>query len=378
MHLLAYFFPQDEKDHHRRGRALLHGRTIISDLELAREKGSILGEKTTYCLGDPTEIQWLDSDQRTIARQLELARSYGLYGFIVDTFIGCQNSQPVEELGATLDCISKLAFIEGVHFCLMSCLKLPRAILPVSKTIEETGRQLDLSFNTAKLIVDRVAQVWSNQNYIHIGGKPYLSLYGLLKGQDCHLMHQFINSLRDYAYVTYRTELFLVGVGQIREDFEKLADAGFDELTQYAGLPNFNSAKTKPIQDYRSQLELQIEMWTTLSSLGLTNFVPSVAVGWDASIRGETVDSLSEVIGMYPYTPIVVNKSLKLFSVYLNQVYAYLTHQDGQDSKYLPIFAWNETGEGAALLPEVKDGVVDFSYLDVVLSFSKFLSNQGD
>lgn len=381
--IFAYFFPQDVEDSHRIERTRDLKGNLISDLELARNTGSLLGKKTTYCLGDSI-VDWCDSDPKVIGKQIELAKNFGINGFIVDTYVGSQHGVSVEEFTASLDNIAKLS-AQGMNFASMFSLRLPRAISPVKKGYREPGRDFDLSFHTARLIVERAARLWDKPTYLHFEGNPYLALYGLLKHPDAYLT-RFLAYMRDYAHKCYQKDLYLVGVGQTPQDFMRLARLDFEGITQYAGLPDFAEVKqlpefdgfavasqAEPIQDYTTQVDLQLQRCLALAQLGINNLIPSASVGWNASVRTEPVESIKEVEKVYPYTPIVMNSSPEALYTYLNKIKDFLDSTEIKNTYFL-ICAWNEIGESSALLPKLDDdNQIDFSYLEAVLNFARLL-----
>lgn len=379
--IFAYFYPNDLQDFSRRSRSEKLGGRLVGDHQLAKRR---------YCLGDPKLVSWSDTDQNSVRLQLALAAQYGLSGFIVDTYVGAQEDVVVKEMGAVLDHLNESAHEEGQLFASMFCLKLARAVVPIEAGYDEQFRWLDLSLLTAETIIDRLMELIPSGQYYSIDNKPYLSLYGLTRhpqGTD-QKIQDFVSMLREYSLRKYKVDLFIVGVIQTPKDILRLSKMQlFDSFTQYAGLPDFEpiesfenmpdfrvASKAPDIQHYISQINVEVERWLALDKLQVQGFIPSVSVGWDASVRGVHTQG-ADTSGVYPLHPKIVDSTPDHFETALKKIYAYSLYMTGDlPAAYVPIFAWNEIGEDAALLPYLKEnGSIDFSYLEKVKEFSQLL-----
>jgi len=95
--------------------------------------------------------------------------------------------------------------------------------------------------------------------------------------------------------------------------------------------------------------------------------MPSPAVGWDASPRGERGVRWADVTGVHPYTPVTVGVTPELLQWLVEEALTYADEALPVGKKLINIFAWNETTEGAVLVPRLRpDGTVDDSLLRAV------------
>lgn len=387
--IYAYYFPQDETD---QGRLIRNKKYQLPPLEneysIVQNMKPLYAESVTYCLGDKNTTVWRDSDPTAVRQQVELANSYGITGFIVCSYAGRQNGKTVSELWNVVDLLTNRDNYKVSVGC-MFCLKLSRNRVPVppDKLYIEPGRLLDVSSGTAQAIIDRTAGVWNSPNYIHIDGKPYISLYGLLSypGLSVSKKQFFIENIRSYAKKKYHTDIFLVGVATCTNDMLILADGyDFDQTTTYQGLADLNPLSIFPglekdthspapqIQSHEDQLSLQVKRWSVMKKLGVNNFIPGAVVGLNASYRGVSNVDLETVQDLYPYTPIIIGSTPDLFLQYLKKIHEYLLSTNIQNShRMINFLSWNEIGESGSVIPRVnKDGSIDYSWLEAIKSFS--------
>jgi hypothetical protein len=389
--IYAYFFPQDETDPGRIVRSQKYNFPLHNEYKIVQQVTPLIAEPVTYCLGDSRMTVWRDSDPMAVRRQVELAQSHGIDGFIVDSYEGAIQEKPVTELGRILDLLARPEN-RIFSFGSMYCLKLSRNHLPVpaDKRYSEPGRWLDCSPHTAQLIIDKAATLWNAPNYLHVDAKPYLSVYGLLgyPGKTISQRNNFVHFLREYAKKKYQTDLFLVGVACSPADFYELA-AGydFDQTTNYAGLVDFNPVvvfpgeevdpqqSAPPLQSHEEQINRQFNRCSIMEQLGLRNFIPAAVVGYNGSYRGLSNVTLETVIDLFPYTPILTGSTPKLLSSYLQRINDYLVEKNVPTSqRMISFFSWNEVGEGGAVLPRLgSDGTVDYSWLNAIKDFSQIL-----
>ncbi|WP_390891175.1 glycoside hydrolase family 99-like domain-containing protein [Rhodococcus rhodochrous] len=139
---------------------------------------------------------------------------------------------------------------------------------------------------------------------------------------------------------------FLLGLlGQV--DVRNLALANalpIDGVTGYGLLPTWLGA---PIQDYAELVQRRIIEWHWLQERLDCPFFPVVCAGWDASVRGEFLGSLSAG-DRYPHAPIVVGANPELFGHFLDEALSFneVWHPD-QNVVFL--HAWNEWSECSVL-----------------------------
>jgi hypothetical protein len=176
----------------------------------------------------------------------------------------------------------------------------------------------------------------------------------------------FVHTLKDHAMRRYRVDPYVIAVAIPSMDTPYIKNIGMDAVSSYAYLPDV-SESAPPVQSYTQRAKVVMAEWDTIPH----TFVPSAVVGWDSSPRGENGYSLEDVAGIYPYTPIIVNDSTNTFSDMLRKSMQWTLKNVPLEEQYGIICAWNEIAQANALLPEIRNGKVDLSYINAV---SKILS----
>lgn len=401
--VVAYFYPHDPNDANVLRHARAHGKIALTDetqlVQTAKplfKNHPIYGshkQPNTYCLDPEGKItSWSDADPSAIARQIELAKEYGINAFMVDAYSGIVKYEQITELEEPLIQISKQAKSSNFSFCLMSSYHRPRSVIPIPRNFEEKDHEYDLTIDSFYAMIDQAAKYWNNPNYLEINGRPALGIYGLTPWNLARFNYSFMSSyseqiglkLDQYSQKKYRTSPFLIAVADSPDMAIDLKNRGFDMITTYAGLADFYPSvyfrgqkkvigpeHIEPIEKYEAQLAKAVYFWQRISDLMIHNFAPSAVVGWDASPRGERGLSIEEVRGMYPYTPLIVDSSPENFTKMLKAVFSYFSNNILIRHRLLTICAWNEITEGAALLPLLKDGKVDYGFLKALKDFKE-------
>lgn len=179
-----------------------------------------------------------------------------------------------------------------------------------------------------------------------------------------------IQEILTYSYRHYGINPYLVGVVRKIYAAKDLVSAGVHALTGYAYLPDFGP-EFLPLQDYQKLVLKRKQEWNQIKNATRVPFVPPAVVGWDASPRGETGFSLKEIAGYYPFTPIVVNGSPEKFEGMLNESLLFIKKSISEKERYGIICSWNEVTEGSALLPIIRNGRIDYSYLQTVYNVAQ-------
>lgn len=409
----AYFYPHTTYSPDRFYRALEVGRTLNikellqspNELELIRDAPPLFpghDQPRIYCL-DAKTTTWDDCHTADLIGQIALARSAGLTFFIFDSYCGLKEGEPQDELTAPLDYLLQMAEltpnIPGIlsatrtlpafKYACMETLESPRVVLPMptverGKMFAEPDRQYDITPESARYIIDKNARHWRHKHYLRVkvdcgpyswpNGRPYLSILMPNFGDApehtrWNLMKDFMEALRQHALKEYNEYPYVVGVIRGPGDAERWLDLAADAITHYAFLPDFN-AGAPPIQDYSQLMQSRQESWTELHKLANkydTSYIPALSVGWDASPRGARGYTWEEVAGKFPYSPIVVGNTPERIGAMLKKAIAFTLAHVPEEQRLIPMFAWNEMGEGGVLLPRLlPDGSVDNSRLEAV------------
>lgn len=384
--ITAYFYPHDHTDEKRLQAARAVGRNHIpSDMALLRQATPLFSghEHPTYTIGNGL-TEWEDTDSSVVAIQSELARNFELDAWIVLGYAGFIKGQLHKELVRPLDEIAKRN--DTLKFALMTCLGLPRVHLPIDPTVENSRgkeRHFDLNFKTFTAMVDHAAQYWDNPRYLELGGRPLLSIYGLRPSNIAEITHSepdLVERLLKYCEEKYRVIPHLTANAFDPEGATALWAMGFKHITTYSFLPDFNKVNHEPgaasvnfedLQCYETQLARRKNDWKRIREAGVHGFVPNATVSWDASGRGVGGKTLEEVSGKFPWTPIITNPTAEKFSKALNEVWTFLQLLP-IEHRIITILAWNEIGDGAALLPKLRgDNSIDYSNLLALKQFAQ-------
>jgi hypothetical protein len=395
----AYFYPQTSHstDRFRRGMEVF-GKIGMeqffepaNEFELARTAPPLFDghdQPRSYCFPGNLRTEWDDYHDGDLAVQCAIAQRHGLSYFVLDSYNGVQDGREQHEFSEPLDQINRLARhtplgLHGFKYAKMETLESSRVVLPIpargrreySNSYAEPDRSFDVSPETARVIVASSLRHWRNErDYLFVHEtRPYISvLMPPFHGRETDAaiqtkLNDFINALRDEAVLNGYLP-YIVGVmrttGEV--DSKRWIEAGVDAITEYCNLV-YHGSDAEPIQQYADLINERRLGWEALK--GGVPYMPSPAVGWDASPRGERGYTWEEVQGVHPYTPIAVGGTPELFGGVVRDAITYARQAAPTDpsERLVTIFAWNEVGEGAVLIPRLRaDGTADASYLESV------------
>lgn len=374
MEVGSYFYPLTQKCEARKARAGLMGHNMVDETELQAQAGKLFSDHDQprqYCLGENKQTRWDDSNQRDMARQLELATTHGLDFFIFDTYLGRKKGVFRTEMTDPLNnAFLKLEESKRLKFATMLVFGSPRVVLPVPPVMgfEEPDRYYDTDFMSVKYIVDYcMHNYWNDQRYLNFHGRPYVSIFTSdlsLNGKSKEsVFRTIVGQIKDYAHKHYGVDPYVVGVVRKVTAAQMMVDAGVDALTGYAFLAEFGQ-DVASVQDYSELVSRRQVEWEQIHRSISAPFVPPAVTGWDASPRGLAGYDLESVQGCYPYTPIVTGSNANEFGKMLEASLDHTSKFVPKGDQYGLVTAWNEITEGAALLPRLIENVVDFSYLE--------------
>lgn len=379
----TYFYPNSTRCPIRSRRARDAGRPITDETQLVQTaQPRFDGHKQphTYCIGNPNETIWDDAEQPAMAKQVEIAQQFGIDYFVFLTYIANSKGQTIQELQAPLDeSFLKLDPNSSMPFSLMMCLGSgARSIIPIYPGDNEQ-KNYPLGTATAQSIVDScVHKYWNQPHYRLIDGKPELTLYSPLSGQQ---ITETVDALLTYSWETYQIEPYVSGVLTANTDGTDYVNGGVHALTGYLLLPDFTSGADR-IQYYNSLLAQRIIEWHKIREQHNIPFIPPAVVGFDASPRFAAGYTLADVSTMVnspgqgrPMVPIIPDSTPERFSTMLKEVANYINASVPIDQRHVIICAWSEIAEGCALLPQVIEGQVDFSYLEAVSNMKRQLQS---
>ncbi len=369
----AYFYPFTTQDPEVVARAALAGYDPVDETKLIQHATPMFPgheQPRTYCLGDPSVTHWDNEDSAAMDVQVGLMQDVGLDFVVFDTYGGIRNGRTIREYAGSI-----ATFLESetgdLDFAVMWSVDAPRVILPVPGNADlkkEPGRAYDVTPETARFIVDEcMAKYWNQDGYLYINGRPYLSLYNTVMPIDDETKGPFLrfsNEIKEYAWREYRIEPYLVAIGR----GSRKANEAMDAASAYALLPDFFCNEGYYIQNYDDLAAGLPKRWEEIASGISVPFIPPAVLGWDSSPRGAPGQRLEDVAGRYPFTPIVVGSTPEKAAAMMQATLDWVDEniRIPPSERYGIICAWNEISEGAALLPEVKDGEADFSYFNAI------------
>ncbi|MGB4965746.1 MAG: glycoside hydrolase family 99-like domain-containing protein [Microgenomates group bacterium] len=380
----TYFYPNSTRCPIRSRRASDARRPITDETQLVQTAPPRFDghqQPHTYCLGNREETIWDDAEQTAMAKQVEIARQFGIDYFVFLTYIANSNGQTIQELQAPLDqSFLKLDPSSSIPFSLMMCLGSgARSIIPIYPGDNEQ-KNYPLGTATAQSIVDScVRKYWNQPHYRLRNGKPELTLYSPLSGQQ---VTETVDALLTYSWETYQIEPYVSGVLTVNTDGTDYVRGGVDALTGYLFLPDFTPS-ADPVQHYDSLLAQRITDWHKILEQHKIPFIPPAVVGFDASPRFAPDYTLADMSTLVnnpgqgrPMTPIIPDSTPERFTKMLNEAARYINTCVPADERRMIICAWSEIAEGCALLPQVIEGQVDFSYLEALRMMKEQLNTQ--
>ena len=309
----------------------------------------------TYTIDDGSTTTWDDADPGVMRQQVRLAESHGLDFFVFDSYVGTRNGLVVREMSKPVD-----AFLENpgsLKLAQMFVLESPRVRLPFASNLEpEPGRPYDLCRATALEIRKEALLRWQHPFYLTLGGRPVV----LIMANSAQIKEPAMVDVLEVIRGDRAPHPFVILILRRLEDLDPVQALKPDGVTGYAYLPDFGS-HAEPIQDYDARVAAVGREWEMIQDRLHVPFLPPAVCGWDASPRGRrdldwTTASAQRV---YPFVPVVQGACPDAFATMLDRAAEFTewsTRNHWDDEGILLVTAWNEIGEGCALLPRVLPG----------------------
>lgn len=382
----AYFYPNEPSCPIRTERN--KGQRVESEPVLARNARSLFpghDQPRAYCLGDKNWTDWDDSERLTAERQIDLGNEARLNFFIVDSYLGIRNGKAMQESGGFLSQIASLpsSRIGNLEFGMMCCFRAPRTIMAIMPGDLETNRGFDASLETAQFIADHSARnYWQHPNYLKVNERPYMSFFvpgtGATKEKSDDF-RRFFQELKQRSHSQYGVEPYIVAVLSHRSpvaDAPALESIGVDAVAGYSNLLNF--PQVVPVVEHAALIDARVAEWKKISESVKIAVEPTAMIGLDTSPRCQYTDAegkpflptsmgqLKPFIGQYPHSSIVTGSTLETFEIMLCKLVELVNSSSISDrEKIVTVNAWNEMTEGSCMLPRIRDGYVDFSYINL-------------
>ena len=309
-----------------------------------------------------------ESEPQVFEKQIDLAKQYGVDGFIFDFYWyddGPYLERALDEgfLGASNRADVQFALMWANH-------ALPDIFPSPSPGGEETllkhGAQDRVSFERMGKHV--IENYFSQPNYRQIDGKPWFSIYevgslieglgGLNEAKDA--LHWFDEQAKaaGFAGVHFDGVVWgfdvLPGAVTTQSPEKIIASLGLESATSYVWIHHVDTSTLPfPTSPWEGVEKTAFEAYENYSTTLGVPFFPNVTVGWDASPRTSQV--LPFVAASYPWIP-VWDPTPAQFEGGLRRAAEFL-----EDHPYphpmLTINAWNEWTEGSSLLPDTVNGL---------------------
>ncbi|MEV5966994.1 glycoside hydrolase family 99-like domain-containing protein [Kribbella sp. NPDC051952] len=309
----------------------------------------------------PLQGHFDESAAEAAEAQIDLAREYGVDGFLVDYY--WYDDGPYLQ-GALDEGLLSAANSDDVEFALMWA---NHELLDIFPHGDGPPRQLKRG------AIDRAAfekmgrhvidNYFSRPNYLTVDGKPWFSIYELgnliigLGGVEAA-----VDALRWFDQEAQRAGLpgihfdaVIWGIGvlpaaiTVEDPRQLIRELGFSTATSYVWVHHADAGRFDfPVADIAALREAAFEEYEKYAAELDVPFYPNVTVGWDASPR--TDQSLPFDRGGYPWTP-VWDPTPEEFRDGLLAAKEFL-ERHRPPHPIVTINAWNEWTEGSSLLPD--------------------------
>ena len=289
----------------------------------------------------PSDLGFYDlRNGRTITDQVELAKLYGIYGFIF--YYYWFNSQRVLE--EPLNIFMKQRD-NGFPFAL--CWANENWTRRWDGLEAEILLQQTYSLKSAKALIEDIVDALTDPRYIHVDGRPLFCVY---RAAQIPNIEQTVACWRATARALTGKDLFLVSAltfGDLRDP----RSYGFDAAMQFpphgAAAPAITERVETFTDDYKGMVfdygALHVQARGFLRRCPFP-VIPSVFPSWDNTPRRGENGS------------VFLGSSPDAYGRWLGEAAYYASQRPVFDKSFVTINAWNEWGEGAHLEPDRRFG----------------------
>lgn len=312
----------------------------------------------------PKEPLWgfeNEADPVVFSKKLAAAQDYGV-DFFIFAYYWSRGRRLLE--GALNEGFLKASNRNGSRFALMWANRMPRKVMPVKDAAAKLIDPSRLVYTDPHDFVEFVCFVadhyFCQPEYFKVNGACYLSIFDtafFIKQLGVELAANAIKEAR--ACLEQKgMQLHLVAIDPIAEHQPLLKGIGFDSVTHYVFLPDWNGDY---LQDFNECAANRIPQWANYQPATGLPYVPVVTPGWDANPRA--VDYGKEKPQRYPWSPIITGSNPRNFADFLQAAREFAEKKSTFPHPMLLISSWNEWSEGHYLEPDKKNG---FAWLDAV------------
>ena len=310
-----------------------------------------------------------EADPAVMEKQIEIAVSHGVNGFMFDWYY--YEGRPYRNR-CLEEGLMKAANVNKIKFAVMWCnhdaiqahpgsRAFPSPVLASGKTTPEIFRAV------TQYCIDHY---FAHPSYLRVDGKPVFSIYSLKKmagelGVDT--MRSLIDDFRKRVREAGLGELHFNGV---HVGYHKINNFSFDQeetdqvnaLAAALGLDSRSAHSwgwtwpdmTSPCLDYGAAAEENTVCYRHFSQDFQLPFNPVVMAGWDSSPRTLQSD-VFDPAGGYPFSKILTDSTPAQFEKNLRKAKEFI-ESDAYTGNFLMLHSWNEWTEGAYVLPDRENG----------------------
>lgn len=297
-----------------------------------------------------------DTDEKVVERQIATALGHGIQSFVFDAY---WDHGPV--LSESIDAaFLKRSSETTLLFALNLSPRLPRRTLPLPLSVDDAcdrrDRDIaDLSGQFIEWVEHCSMSYFGHGNYWRHRDCPVIFLFQydqfVARFGGPRRSREIFRVANDILRSRGLGQLYVVGTTEDARSACQAKAAGLSALTSYNLLPAFDATR-RPIQPFAAATRRQKEQWHRIGRASNITYLPSVAVGFDASCRGEWSGDVT--IGgtslRYPWYPIVDGYDAAIYRRALSDA-ASCARSLGPELATVMLTAWNEWSEGCALEP---------------------------
>lgn len=323
----------------------------------------------------PLQGHFDEATPANAASQIQLARDYGIDGFLIDFYWYDDGPYLNRALDEGLLAAENASDIE---FALMWANHELVDIFPHSDPRRPDASRLKdgaLDRSAFETMADHIVErYFAHHSYLKVDGRPWFTIYdianfidglgGIENARDALRWLDERTRRAGFPGVHLNAILWqseILPTSSVRRDVTDLAEElGFHSATSYVWVHHsdldehhFPSAAIQPLRD---SAFAEYERYAADLSIP---FYPNVTVGWDPSPRTNQEKSFAR--GRYPWTP-VWDATPGEFRVGLEQARAF-AERHPSSFPVITINAWNEWTEGSVLLPDTVNG---YGFLEAV------------
>ena len=312
-----------------------------------------------------------ESDPGVMARKIVAAANHGLTAFIYDWYW--------YEGGPFLNGALDRGFLDApnndrLKFALMWANHDWIDLFPAGRggaPLLMPGAMARTAFDAAAARI--VERYFAHPSYWRIDGRPYLSVYELMRlVEGLGGIENARTALDDFRAraraggvgdphlnaVVWGIQV-LPGEGMPRDPDELLARLGFDSVTSYVWI-HHTPLGGFPTVPYEEHARAAARDWGRFAGQYALPYYPNVTMGWDPSPRTVQSDAY-ENLG-YPYMPVLAGNTPAAFGQALERAKSFLD-EGWAAHPILTVNAWNEWTEGSYLEPDTTHGL---AYLEQI------------